>query len=322
MRVDFKLTAEQRRDARLALGVLEGSGLSLYEAAKAAVASSGARAETVLVRSACERFLDSCVQRKLREKTLDDYGQKLETFAKAQEGLTMDEISRLELQRWLDSLPITIRPNFLRVVRAMFRWAARQNPPLVRVDPSVGLQLETVKRETSIDFITHAEAERIMQTAGRYQAFFALNLFAGLRPSEIRSTTKPPLLWEHIDIKSRTVLVPAKIAKSRRARLLEGLPANLWAWLRPVRGDDSEPVAPGAERDAVMAVRAAIETKARSWPADGCRHAFATYHVAMHSDVARTSLIMGHEGDSTMIHRHYRGLAKKADAQRFFKIKP
>lgn len=321
MRRDFRLSADERRDARMALSVLEDSNLTLTQAAHLAVERKGLVGERVLVADAFRRFMDACTDRRLRERTLDDYRNRLGRFAEGNENAWLDEINRTDLREWLTSLNVsaTSKHNFFRVLRAAFRWAARQEPPLISEDPTVGLQLDLPRREREIDFLSWQEAAAVMDGAGKYKAFFALNFFAGLRPSEIRTTTKPPLRWSQVDLDSRLIRIPATIAKTRRARVLENLPENLWAWLRELQQPPGEPVSPGAERDAVLHVKHLI---GRPWPHDGGRHAFATHHVALTSDAAATSLLLGHEGSPTLLHRHYRGLTTQAEAKRFFALVP
>jgi hypothetical protein len=42
--------------------------------------------------------------------------------------------------------------------------------------------------------------------------------------------------------------------------------------------------------------------------------------VAFYGDVARVSIWLGHEGNPSLLHRHYRGLASKKEAERFFSL--
>jgi integrase len=57
------------------------------------------------------------------------------------------------------------------------------------------------------------------------------------------------------------------------------------------------------------------------WPANGLRHSFATYHSAMFGDWARLQSILGHK-DAGTLHQHYRGLATRAEARKFWALRP
>ena len=53
---------------------------------------------------------------------------------------------------------------------------------------------------------------------------------------------------------------------------------------------------------------------------NGLRHAFCTYHFALH---ANENLTAAQAGNSpAMIHAHYKGLATRAEAEKWFNVKP
>jgi len=72
--------------------------------------------------------------------------------------------------------------------------------------------------------------------------------------------------------------------------------------------------------------RKALNTLAKSadvieWPQNGLRHSFASYHLAAYSDTVRTAFLMGHS-NPRIVHDHYKALVSKADAERFFALRP
>ena len=90
------------------------------------------------------------------------------------------------------------------------------------------------------------------------------------------------------------------------------------AWLKayPIEGDK---VAPPNLRKRWDRLRK--EAGIVDWPQDGMRHTFATYHYAMHRNEAALQVLMGHTS-AKMIHQHYRGLAPKKEAERFWSLSP
>ena len=52
------------------------------------------------------------------------------------------------------------------------------------------------------------------------------------------------------------------------------------------------------------------------------RQALRENAAALTGDAGKVAHWMGHEGDSGTIHRHYRGLATKAQAEAFFGLRP
>lgn len=322
MRKNFSLSPDERADARRALQLLEGSGLSLVAAAALAVGRASA-SERTLLEVAFNAFLRDCMRRNLRRRSVDFYESKLSLFCAAHPGAALDDFNRPDLRAWIEAQgpSAATAEGYLRAIRALFRWARRADPPLCIVDPSEGLQLSVIKDARVVEFFTPVEAGLIMRHAGAYQAAAALMLFAGVRPSEIHAREKASLLWGHVDFKARSVRIPAEIAKTRTARLIEGLPTNLWLWLKPLRGAPDEPICDRQTRFMSRAVlRDAVGLD--HWVQDGCRHSFATYHVLHGKSVEKTSRIMGHEGKVSLLHQKYKGLASHAAAKAFFAIVP
>ena len=56
------------------------------------------------------------------------------------------------------------------------------------------------------------------------------------------------------------------------------------------------------------------------WPHNALRHSFGSYHLAMHNDDLKTAFQMGNS--PTMVHRHYKALVTKSEAERFWALRP
>lgn len=327
MRKNFALSPEERADARTALQVLRSAGWQganiLTDAARIASGRAGA-SKSCEVGDAVESFVRDCLRRGLRRRSVEFYESKLSFFAGGFEGRDLDGFTRAELRDWLEAMPVaeTTREGHLRAVRALFRWAERQEPALCRMDPTRGLTLRVEREAREVAILSPDEAAWVMDHAGGYRAALALMLFAGVRPSEINAREKPPLLWRHLDFEAETIRIEAATAKTRTARVLEGLPQNLWAWLRLDRGEPGAPVCGLQTRFISRYLSGREGCPVAKWKQDVCRHSFATYHVAAFSDVERTSLILGHEGRARLLHQRYRGVATKAEAEAFFGISP
>ena len=57
------------------------------------------------------------------------------------------------------------------------------------------------------------------------------------------------------------------------------------------------------------------------WPHNALRHSFASYHLALHKDAAKTALELGHT-ESVTLFRHYREIVHSAEADAFWAIFP
>ena len=322
MRKNYKLLPAEAKDARAALEILSGSGLSLTDAAGLAVGRAAGTQRTTLD-DAADAFIRKCIERKLRPTSVHFYETKLSVFNDYHPNACLDDFKRAELKKWIEAQGPSQSniDGYFRAIRAMFRWAMQQDPPLCIQDPTVGMKMEKNLKEREVAIFAPQEAQAIMSAAGAYQAAAALMLFAGVRPAEINHDGKPSLLWRHVDFKARSVRIPATIAKTRVARLLEDLPDNLWQWLESLRGADNEPI---CERYLAGLPRAMVRDAEGldRWVHDGCRHSFATYHISYYGNTEKTSLIMGHQGRASLLHTAYRGLCREDEAEAFFSIVP
>jgi integrase len=146
------------------------------------------------------------------------------------------------------------------------------------------------------------------------QPLIAIGGLAGLRTAEFLRLTWPDV-WRvagHIE-------VTAGKSKTRQRRLVEMRPA-LAKWLAPYRAVATGKLWEGAERTfqerfSELCEKADIERKT-----NGLRHAFCTYHFALHGNENLTAQQAGNS--PAMIHAHYKGLATKKEAIAWFAIKP
>ena len=90
-------------------------------------------------------------------------------------------------------------------------------------------------------------------------------------------------------------------------------------WLAPYR-ENKGPVWPhNLDRfhDEFNALLDTIQIPAKR---NGLRHAFCSYHFAMHANESLTAQQAGNS--PTMIHGHYKGLATKTEAKKWFNVRP
>lgn len=315
-RRDFALTPEQKMDARTAIESLAGSGMSLEEAVRRAL--EGKRAvKRVLIPVAAADFMRS--RQTLRAATAEWYMWRIDRFAAEFSDKTLDDVTRAEFRAWLTANEYG--PGQVRAVRAFYAWAMSHEPPLAGSDATAGLP-SAGGRTTDIGFLPVKDCAAIMREAGPYRPALALMLFAGIRPGEVSDQFKPPLTWRCVNPVEKIIRVPAEASKTGRARIMEGLPEAVWAWLGRF-GKDDEAICPFRALQAVKAAQAAAGYGGKKkWPHDALRHTFATYHVAAFANPGQTAMLMGHEGNPTMLHRHYRGLATKAEADAFWALRP
>lgn len=314
-RTDYALSPAQRADARQAIKLLEGSGLTLAEAARKAL--HGRRAmRRVTVAVAVDEFLRTRL--KLRARTFEWYESKLNGLTAEFGERMIDDVDRPALTIWLQDKTGSEggKAAIVRACRALWNWAIAQDPQLATVDATAGLSGASASSQGDAEFLTVAQVEACLANAGEYRSAMALLFFSGIRPEELAGRGKPRLLWKHVRADERIIRVPSDISKTGKPRLIEGLPETVWRWVAP--GRDEDPVSAGRTRQVLRICQDVVP----KWPHDATRHTFATYALALTGDAGKVATWLGHEGNPTMLHRHYRGLATKAEAEKFFALAP
>jgi len=209
----------------------------------------------------------------------------------------------------------TRRTRFARV-RSLFNWLAEtkridsspmsgQRPPKVATTEAEILAVEQVRQL----FATNAAGQpdqRRRELLGR----LALEAFAGLRFDTAKQIVAAEI---HPD----GLRIPAAKLKTRQNQFLEGLPANLFAWLNWSKPDSWKMT----ERQYLAEKSLAFVRAGVPHPRNCLRKSFASYHVAAYKDAPRTSLIMCHKSPK-LLWDTYRGLATEADGRRYFEIRP
>lgn len=321
-RKDWALTPGQREDARRALEMLESSGLRLEDAARIAAGQRSVIRPCKFV-DGVRIFLRDRAATGLRQSSLEFYEHHLfaaeETFGDA----LISDLTPERLRNYLLALPAASGARW-RALRAMIRFGLRQDPPWLATDPTPSVSVPGPRSTPEPGILPAEAADSAMEAKSPWRPVWALWLFAGLRPSEVRGRGKEAMRWRHIDPDARLVRVPAGAAKTGRARILEGLPDRLWREIG-TPGQPDQPIASAGYLSGIRALQTALgylsdqgRTRVKPWPHDATRHSFATYHLALTGDPGRTSLLLGHEGSPTLLYRHYRGLATEAEAQRWF----
>jgi integrase len=144
--------------------------------------------------------------------------------------------------------------------------------------------------------------------------WIALQGLGGLRLEEALR-----LDWREVFTIAGHVEISTSKSKTRSRRLVEISPA-LEQWLAPFRGCEGHLGARWAKvndyvRD-FAALRNRLKIPSRK---NGLRHGFCTFHFALHNNENLTAAQAGNS--PAMIHAHYRGLATKSEAERWFSVR-
>lgn len=212
------------------------------------------------------------------------------------------------------------RANRRRMLSTFTRWARmRYRLP---GDPMESVRRWEVRRG-SPRFYSVAQTQALLKALGQREPAMlpglALRCFAGLREVELKRMVA--LGVSETDIRrgrARTILVRSEVAKASgeggrgQPRLIEGLPPTLWRFV---------PAGPlWWPRNPAEILRPLFRQCGIEPIKNGFRHSFVTYAVAWYESMEKAALVAGHSTD--VLAAHYRGLATRAQAKKYFAIKP
>ena len=306
------MPTHHRLDAMEALKILAPFGGTLADAARDFVSRQTFRNQSVTVPDLITRHIEAKAKANRSEEYLRDLRSRLIPFGLAFEEHLATDITQEGVQQYIDSLSVgpVSKNNVLRMLRNLFAVAIKlekaQSNPVDGVD-----NLKTVSKPVSI--LTPEELKTWLANAPEnLVAPLAIQAFAGLRTAEVLR-----LDWREVRIDRGHIEITAENAKSSRRRLVQITP-NLAKWIRP-RAQLSGSVVP------LVSYR---EAKTDSWQqsfdrrqSNDLRHSFASYHLALHQDAAKTALELGHS-TPTILFQHYRELVTQEDAKSYFAIEP
>ena len=280
------------------------------------------------IKEAVEEFLQADAPRTkavngLRAQLAADYAThrklQLRRFAATFPSTPVCDLSKEHLDAFINSLadfaPKT-RNHYRAAVGQFLRWAVRKDylPVTHRLGEADGLRPEHANT-ADVSFYTPRELAALLANADEtLRPVLAVGGLAGLRSKELMR-----LDWADVWRVPGHIEITAGKSKTRQRRLVE-ICAALRSWLEPYRAHKTGKFWPGKERTFLedygeLCAKAEIARKT-----NGLRDAFCTYHFAAHTNENQTAQQAGNS--PAMIHAHYKGLATKAEAVKWFKVKP
>jgi integrase len=244
---------------------------------------------------------------------------QLRRYAATFPNTAVSELSKEHLDRFIGSLddfaPKT-RNHYRAAVGQFLRWAVRKDylAPTHRL-----LEADAMRPERAniaeITFYTPRELAALLTSADEaLRPLIAVGGLAGLRSAEMMR-----LDWEDVWRVPGHIEITAGKSKTRQRRLVEICPA-LQAWLEPYRVCERGKFWPGQQRAFLEHYGELCKTTKVTRKANGLRHGFCTYHFALHANENLTAQQAGNS--PVMIHAHYKGLATRVEAEKWFSVCP
>jgi integrase len=144
---------------------------------------------------------------------------------------------------------------------------------------------------------------------------FALMLWAGIRPKEVRR-----LRWKDIDLTENIITITSQNSKTGGTRHITILPVLKKILLQHQKANET-PITPPNWDNKWRYVRKHADLQAK-WQQDVLRHTFASYHAKHFKNLSQLQLEMGHHNLSLLRSRYInmQGISKKS-AKEFFRLK-
>jgi integrase len=245
-------------------------------------------------------------------------GLRLRRFAKAFPGHAVCDLSKDHLDRFIQDMADAspkARNHHRAGIKQFLQWCVRKDylPTTHRLNEADTMRPEHANNgETGI--YTAKELRVLLEKAPQaLQSIIAIGGFAGLRTAEILRLT-----WEDVWRIEGHIEISQTKSKTRSRRLVEICPA-LAAWLETCRKPSGKLWLDSERRFHKAFVAVCDEAKVSRKP-NALRHSFCSHHFAYH---ANENLTAAQAGNSpAMIHAHYKGLATKAEAEKWFNVMP
>ncbi len=256
----------------------------------------------------------------LNPKYVENTASWLRKFAAAFPGNDVGDLTKDHLNAYIEAhskLSAKSRNDRRAVVKQFLKWCVRNDylSTTHRLLEADALTPEVLDAAPT-DCYRPGELRALLDHAeGQMRAVIALQGLAGLRLEETLR-----LDWREVFGIPGHIEVTSAKSKSRQRRLVEICPA-LEQWLTPYRGMESKLATQwrtvNGYVQAFTALRKHLKIPSRR---NGLRHGFVTYHFALHSNENLTAALAGNS--PAMIHAHYKGLATKTEAEKWFNVRP
>ena len=233
-------------------------------------------------------------------------------------GVTMGELSAPRLTAYLQHGKVSLKTynNRRGIISTLLKFALQQD--WITKNPVEKIPYHRIAhRRGSAVTLTAAQAQELMAYVEGYQEgrlvpFFALCLFAGIRPC-VRFGEICKLRAEDVRLDTGVIHIEPDVSKVRMKRNVTIQP-NLAAWLRAYPLKDFPIIFPNLPNH-----RAQIVTRF-GLTHDVMRHTFISMFVAKYRSMGEAALQAGNS--ESIIRKHYLDLKSPAEAEQFFGILP
>ena len=296
--------AKERREIEAALHTLEGTGITIAQAAEQARANWKANKGGKQIAPLLIDFLGA-KEKQNSARTVNTLKSIIGLYLKHSGVKIVRDIDRKTVEEFVYSYKNKSSSRAsLAAVNNFCGWLMRRD--IMAANPCDRIERPGKQGVEEKLIFTPAKAWRFLRRLERhfpeYVAFYAVLLFGYLRPSEAEALASD-------DLRAKTIRVTQGKMRGRKRRNAP-IRKNLRAWL---------------DAYTWQVPSEAWQKKCRAlspigWENDMCRHTGITYRLAECDDEMKTAREAGNSPE--VIYAHYYELTKKKHAKEFFKIRP
>jgi integrase len=243
---------------------------------------------------------------------------RLRKFAKALPGHDVCDLSKPHLDAFIKAMGEAspkARNHHRAGIKQFIQWSVRNDflAPSNRLLEADALRMEHAN-SGDIGIYTAKEFRAILATArGPLKPLIAIGGLCGLRTAELLR-----LEWEDVWRVEGHIEISQTKSKTRSRRLVTICPA-LAEWLRPFR-ESCGKLWKLSENCFHSHCAEICKTAGVKRKDNGLRHSFCSFHFVLH---ANENLTAAQAGNSpAMVHQHYKGLATRTEAEKWFAVRP
>jgi len=245
----------------------------------------------------------------LRPRSIKSIRNMANLFQKDFGQIRMKEITHDTIESYLEGKDLNnqTKKNLLNYLGQFFNWAIKKS--YHHENPTKKVEI-TVQNGVP-KFFKVSECVEIMKRAKDHDmsSYFALCLFAGIRPNEVERMT-----WANVDLDTKEIHLNPDQTKTKKGRLFT-VSENCIEWLKSL--DRKQPLVNPNHKKQKSKV---IDGLKCEWINDGLRHSFATFHHAKYKSIELLRHDMGNSPN--VIAKFYKGMIQSAEVEKFWNITP
>jgi integrase len=275
---------------------------------------------TLTVSDSLTRFL-SAMEGQIRSRSLEQVKSSVSAFQRFADDPLVSDITTELVERYLGSLrardgvnraaPKTWN-NERAFLHQFLEWCRSRPQRYIELNPVADVRRFTIEQH-HVQVLSIDRCREVMDYVagyreGRWVPFFAIALFAGIRPSgELRKLADHP---EAVDLENKVIKISGAMSKTGKSRQVKIRP-NLLKWLRAYPG----PILPSKAKREQTAIRQHLKLSH-----DVLRHTFISCHVGAFNSFADAAIEAGNS--EKVIRESYLNTSTFSAARQFWKLEP